>query len=302
MDINEYSSLPEFLASKKSVDDRSLNKNVWDAMLMHLKLNGHLQIIEIGSGTGTMLTRLLDSGYLTFSSYTSIDRDPALISEAKKHIEKWALKNKAGYNENILSTQTAKIKLDFVTDDIENFLKRNGNKKSYDLLIANAFLDLANIPEILPELFATLTSKGMFYFSINYDGRTDIEPVIDKELDAEIIELYHKTMDQRVVNGVKCCTRYSALLLIREILKNKGMIIEAGSSDWCVFPSENRYRCREDYFLHFIIDAIKNALHNELSLSKERLGEWINKRHQQVDRGEMIFIAHQLDLFGQIRD
>jgi SAM-dependent methyltransferase len=302
MDKIDYSSLLEFLASKKSVDDRSLNKNVWDAMLKNLKQIGHPEIIEIGSGTGTMLTRLLDTGPPYFSAYTAVDRDPLLISESKKNAEKWALKNKAVYTHDLLRLEGAEIKLDFVTGDIENFLERNAIKKSHDLLIANAFLDLVNIPEILPGLFGTLTGKGMFYFSINYDGRTDIEPVIDKELDAEIIELYHKTVDQRLIKGVKCCTRYSGLLLFNEIIKNKGVIVEVGSSDWCVFPRDNKYRFREDYFLHYIIDTIENALYNEPSLSREILLQWINKRHQQIDRGELIFITHQLDLFGHIRD
>ena len=296
---NEYSSLVEFLAAKKSVDDRSLNRIVWDAMLNNLKQIRHPHIIEIGSGTGAMLTRLLDSVPNNFQVYTAIDRDPVLMNESRKNIMKWASENSADFRDNILTTERGNIKLNFVTDDIENFLKENVNKKGYDLLIANAFLDLVNIPEVLPGLFGMLKKGSLFYFSINYDGRTDIEPVIDQELDAKIIELYHKTMDQRIINGVKCCTRYSGLLLFREILKNKGMVMEAGSSDWCVFPFENKYRFSEGYFLHYIIGTIKNALHNDPSLSAEMLDEWITRRHQQVDRGELVFITHQLDLLGK---
>ena len=302
MSKNEYNSLIEFLAAKKSVDDRSLNKNVWDAMLKNLAQIRHPQIIEIGSGTGTMLTRLLEAVPPNFTAYTAIDREQQLINESRKNLEKWAFENNASYTDNILTTESGKIIVDFVTDDIDNFLEKNGDKKGYDLLIANAFLDLVDIPRILPGLFGIIKPGGMFYFSINYDGRTDIEPVIDQELDAKIIELYHKTMDQRVINGIKCCTRYSGLLLFREIVNNKGMVMEAGSSDWCVFPYENKYRFNEGYFLHYIISTIKNALCNEPSLSAEMLDEWITRRHQQVDRGELVFITHQLDFFGKIRD
>jgi SAM-dependent methyltransferase len=300
MDGNEYTSLVEFLAAKKSVDDRSLNKNVWDAMLKNLQGTGHAEIIEIGCGTGTMLTRLLDSAPPRFGSYTALDWEQVNINESRKNLEKWAIENNAVYKGNVLTTENGKIIIDFLTDDIDNFLKR-GDKKDYDLVIANAFLDLVNIPEILPGLFGILKKGGMYYFSINYDGRTDIEPVIDQELDAEIIELYHKTMDQRIINGVACCTRYSALLLFREILKNRGMVMEAGSSDWCVFPYENGYRFSEDYFLHYIISTIQHALQNEPSLSAEILDGWTNKRHQQVDRGELALITHQMDFFGNTR-
>jgi SAM-dependent methyltransferase len=302
MSKNEYSSLVEFLAAKKSVDDRALNKNVWNAMIQNLAQIRHPQIIEIGSGTGTMLTRLLDTVPPNFTTYTAIDREQLLINESRKNLGKWASVNNAVYRDNILTLESGKILVDFVTEDIDTFLKKKGDRKGYDLLIANAFLDLVDIPGILPRLFGILKAGGMFYFSINYDGRTDIEPVIDPELDLKIIELYHKTMDQRIINGVTCCSRHSGLLLSREIVKNKGILLEVGGSDWCVFPSENKYRLEEGYFLHYIINTIKNALCNEPSLSAKVLDEWINKRHKQVDRGELAFIAHQLDFFGKVKD
>ena len=155
----------EFLAAKKSVDDRSLNKSVWDAMLKNLSRNRASQVIEIGSGTGTMLTRMLDAVPPNFTAYTAIDREQVFINESRNNLEIWASENNAVYKDNILTTESSKkIIIDFVTDDIDTYLKRKGDKKEFDLLIANAFLDLVDIPGILPGLFGILRAGGMFYF------------------------------------------------------------------------------------------------------------------------------------------
>ena len=42
---------------------------------------------------------------------------------------------------------------------------------------------------------------GLFYFSINFDGVTALEPQIDAHLDDEIMRLYHRSMDERVTGG-----------------------------------------------------------------------------------------------------
>jgi len=33
-----------------------------------------------------------------------------------------------------------------------------------------------------------------------------------------------------------------------------------------------------------------------------KFDEWINERHAQIDRHELIYIAHQLDFLGRVRD
>lgn len=56
----------------------------------------------------------------------------------------------------------------------------------------------------------------------------------------------------------------------------------------------------EAYFLHFIINTIYQALGNSPDLDQSEFTNWISKRHRQIDRGNLILIAHQIDLIGQL--
>ena len=53
----------------------------------------------------------------------------------------------------------------------------------------------------LPGLLALLAPGGFFYFTLNFDGATVFEPTIDPELDRLIETLYHRSMDERRVDG-----------------------------------------------------------------------------------------------------
>ncbi len=58
----EYSFI-RYLAAKKSVDDRALNRHVWETLKSSLAAQvaeTPVRILEIGAGIGTMVERLLD--------------------------------------------------------------------------------------------------------------------------------------------------------------------------------------------------------------------------------------------------
>ncbi len=61
--IETYSFI-RYLAAKKSVDDRALNQHVCQSLNRTLSQPDYqrapLKVLEIGSGIGTMLERLLD--------------------------------------------------------------------------------------------------------------------------------------------------------------------------------------------------------------------------------------------------
>jgi len=77
-------------------------------------------------------------------------------------------------------------------------------------------------------------------------------------------------------------------------------IIEAGSSDWVVYPAARGYCADEAYFLHFIIDTLQSALenHEALATRREPFSEWIALRHRQIQANQLVYIAHQLDFVG----
>ena len=277
-------SFTRYLAAKQTVDDRSLNHGVWQSLLAHLP-SAPLSILEVGAGTGTMFERLAGRGFLPRTAgYTAIDADPANIAEARRR----------------LAGAVWPIEVELEAADVYAFARRERGRRTWDLLIAHAFLDLTDIPRLLPDLFALLPPGGLFYFTINFDGLTILEPPVDVDFDERVIDLYHQTMDERRVDGRPTGGRSAGRTLLTRIPAAGGEIIAAGASDWIVMPSGGRYPADEAYFLHHILGFFEESLSGRPELETGRLATWLRRRRAQIDAGELVLIAHQLDICGQV--
>ena len=306
MDAIDY-SFPHYLAAKRSVDDRALNRNVWDALAAALAsrryaLGRPLCVLEAAAGIGTMLQRALD--------WQLFGAQPATPEHTAGHtVEYTALDASA---ENIAAAQQNLVDLPswcrmrLQTADIFDFCGRAEEQERYDLLIAHAFLDLLDLPTALPRLRRLLRPNGLFYFTINFDGATILQPTIDPAFDARIEAAYHRTMDERVTDGRRSGDSRAGRHLFG-LLPAAGYHIQAaGSSDWVVHPTgtPGAYPADEAYFLHFIVHTMHGALRGEPAVaspaSAQAFEEWIAARHAQIERGELVYIAHQLDFMGHI--
>ena len=304
MTPEEY-SFPRYLAAKKSVDDRALNRQVLQVMrefLQSLPFQRPLKVLEIGAGIGTMLERLMDWNLLTEVEYTAIDSELDNIDFAQQRLQEWAAQInfqivKRGDNLQF-STTRGEILVKLLAVDLYDFLEQDQRKGSWDLLIAHAFLDLIDVPTTLLRIMNLIQNGGSFYFSINYDGLTVLQPPIDGEFDELVLELYHRTMEERMYAGLQFGDRYTGRHLFEHIQQSAGRILASGSSDWVVYPGVAGYPEDESYFLHFIIHTIYLALENQMELDGKQFSDWIRQRHEQVDRQELVYISHQLDYFG----
>ncbi|MCZ7668824.1 MAG: class I SAM-dependent methyltransferase [Chloroflexi bacterium] len=70
-----------YLAAKKSVDDRALNKDIWQRLQQEMP--DQPDILEIGAGIGTMVERLVAEGMVRNGRYTAIDNQPTHIDIAR---------------------------------------------------------------------------------------------------------------------------------------------------------------------------------------------------------------------------
>lgn len=272
-------SFPRYLAAKKSVDDRALNWYVWQTMAAALPTPA--RILEVGAGIGTMVERFWERGLLDGRMYTAVDNQPDNIAEARrrlKHLDK---------------------DIHLETIDLFDFIRREQGQQTWDLLIAHAFLDLMDIPATLPQLFSLLKPGGHFYFTINFDGATILQPTIDPALDAQIEQLYHRTMDERLTADRPSGDSRSGRHLFHELRQAGAEILAAGSSDWVVFASPNGYPADETYFLQFIIHTMQGALADHPELDAARFADWIGQRQQQIETGDLVYIAHQIDFLGR---
>jgi hypothetical protein len=164
-----------------------------------------------------------------------------------------------------------------------------------DLLIAHAFLDLLPMPESLPKLFSLVKPDGLAWLTLNFDGVTTLEPVIEPALDLKIERLYHQTMNERPTGGDSQSGRH----LFKHLRDSGVQILAAGPSDWVVYAQNGRYQADEAYFLHFILHFFEQSLTGHSGLDPKTFADWLQERRAQIDRGELVFIAHQMDFLVQ---
>jgi len=274
-------SFTRYLASKKTVDDRALNAHVWQTLAAVLPA-GHLNVLEVGAGIGTMAERVAERGLLTRAHYTVLDELAENIAVARERLA------------------ASPLNLEFQMAEALEFCAQPEQRGRYDLLIAHAFLDLLDLRSALPVLLAALKPGGVFYFTLNFDGGTVLQPEIERALDDQIEALYHRTMDERLTHGQPSGDSRSGRHLFGFLRDCGAEILAAGGSDWTVFAGpEGRYPADEAYFLHFIIHTLHGALCGHPELNRERFEQWIAQRHAQIERGELVYIAHQMDFVGK---
>ena len=285
--MNNKDSFLRYLASKTTVDNRALNQGAWQQLLGSLSdfsENRPLRILEIGAGIGTMVERLLSQAKLPPTIYTAVDINSAAMDLAKRR----------------LKNLPPQIELHLKTQDVFEFIDLHQDHDSWDLIIAHAFLDLVDLSSTIPKLFSLLQPGGLFYFTLNFDGSTILEPHIDRAFDAEIEARYHQTMDDRITNTKPSGDSQTGRHLFKHLIASGGEILSAGSSDWVVFAGKEGYLADEAYFLGYIINTIGSALEHCSELDQTRFKEWLAQRHAQIDRNELIYIARQLDFFGKV--
>lgn len=298
-----------YLSAKKTVDDRALNRRVWDRLKQELSSfysGNRIKILEIGAGIGTMLERSLEWDLFGCSEYTALDAMPENISEAQSRVPAWASClsysiDDLGRNRFRLRHSHRDIMVRLETADIFEFMDSDLSDSPWDLLIANAFLDLVDVPSTLPKLLALLKPGGLFYFTINFDGGTIFQPDIDPQMDTHIEALYHRTMDCRIVAGKSSGDSRTGRHFFEHVRCSRAELLDAGSSDWVVFAGPDGYPADEAFFLHFIVHTVGSALTGHPDLDSKRLAEWIRYRHAQIDNGTLVYIAHQMDFLGRYK-
>lgn len=240
-------------------------------------------------------------GVLTTGHYLGVDLEDQNIEEALVRIPAWAAQ--FGLSAHVSS---GRFRLEGTEVDIQaEFAQRDVVLEpepagSQDVLLAHAFLDLVDLPTALESLLASLLPGGIFYFTLVFDGLTILEPQDDPELDSQIMRAYHETMDRRVVAGRPSGDSRSGRHLFT-LLRNAGAhLLEAGSSDWIVFPRAGQYAQGESEFLDHILWTIETALTDFDYPEPESLESWVATRRDQLKRKELTYVAHQLDFLGQV--
>jgi SAM-dependent methyltransferase len=289
-----------YLAAKTTVDDRALNRHVL-AELRRLMPTGAPRVLEVGAGLGTMVARLMDWGVVGTGEYILLDADRQLLDDSRRWLRDWAATR--GLRSDLLpdGLQVGDLRVRLVHAELGRYLEADHGAQGVlaDVLIANAVLDLVDVPAVLPGLLRSLAPGGVYWFTINYDGESIFEP--GHPHDDQVMQAYHRDMDERVRYGRPAGESRTGRRLFRYLRGAGAPALAAGSSDWVVSAGpDGNYPGDEAYFLRSILDTIQNALRSRQDRGEPAdLPDWLAVRGRQLAAGELVYIAHQLDFAGR---
>ena len=291
------SGYARYLAAKTTVDDRALNGHVL-AELRRLIPAGAPRVLEVGAGLGTMVARLMDWGVVGTGEYTLLDTDRQLLDHSRRWLRDWAAAR--GLRSDLLpdGLQVGDLWVRLVHAELGSYLEANHGALA-DVLIANAVLDLVDVPAILPGLLRLLVPAGVYWFTINYDGESIFAP--GHPHDDQVMQAYHRDMDERVRYGRPAGESRTGRRLFHQLRSAGAPPLAAGSSDWVVSAGpDGTYPGDEAHFLRSILSTIQNALRSRQDwVDPADLADWLAVRDRQLAAGELIYIAHQLDFAGR---
>jgi SAM-dependent methyltransferase len=296
------SDFTRYLLAKRTVDDRALDRHALDAFVRELRSLGPRppRVLELGAGLGTMVARLADWGLVTEADYTLLDEDEAGLAEASKHLAAWAAGRGLAASEAggalRLEGEGLRLGVEFRASELGTYL-REGEAGRFDAVSANAFLDLVDVPRVLPGLWRLCRPGAPFWFSINFDGETIFLP--EDEHDGPVIGLYHQSMGEGRRGGHPEGDSRAGRRLFGQLRQSGAEIRSAGGSDSVVFARGGAYPADEAYFVEHILEIVRRELDGRPELAPGVLDAWVGRRRRQLEEGELVYIARQLDFSGR---
>lgn len=273
---------PAYLGAKKEVDQRSLNLRVWNRFVQELERGFRpATVLDLGSGSGSFLERLLKHTKLRDFEYVPLDADRELLDNLV-HTQDQALLRRRG------------IRIRPIQARLETFLEQN--HRTWDLVISNAFFDLINLDQWGPSLFNLVQAGGLFYSTLLFDGVTTFLPPLDPKTDLLIEEMYHQSMQGRGQSGGR-----AGRTLLAQVLCSDLTVLEAGPSDWVIYAHQGSYTEGEQQLLMAILDFHQYVFKQSGADPglQEVLLEWMNQRREQLGHGELALLTHQWDLLAK---
>lgn len=297
----ETSPWVRYLLAKQSVDDRALNRRVWQALegqLAGFPPSQPLEVLELGAGIGTMLARMLRWGLLARARYTLLDAHPALEGFGRHWLRTW-WERQGGQTVDrgetlVLHGPGVQVETRWVVARAEAFVDQ-APPAAFDLVVAHAFLDLVDVEDFLPRLWPLLRPGGLAYFTLIFDGLTLFLPEAPDLAEDALLARYHESMNTRGHGSA----RSGRQALAWATAFPQARVLAAGASDWLVFPQNGAYPGDEAFFLEFIVETVYRALRQDPAVDPKLAEAWYRRRRADVESGRLLYAAHQWDLLLQ---
>lgn len=292
----------EFLEAKYALDQRSLNPWVWRRFLAELSGGGHpLDLLDVGTGTGSMLRRILqavDGGVIRL---TGLDLEAELLDIAETELA--AILRARGFDIRheaqhlIAGKGEDRMAFQRVCSSLTEFQCASSR---FDAITAHAFMDLVPLQKILSDFYSWLQTGGLFYGTTHYDGETVLfPPYPDSDFEDVLLQAYDMSMEARRLNGAVTGGAKCGRRLYRQLLDAGFEIVCYGSSDWNITPCDGAYRDGD----HVVLDRLLGWIHSEgrgnEAVDRIKLQQWLECRRQQLQDRTLGVIIHQLDILAR---
>ncbi|MDZ4701055.1 MAG: hypothetical protein SH809_15205 [Rhodothermales bacterium] len=307
-DAVEASGYATFLLAKRPIDERALNERIWACAMRRLTespVDRPTRVLELGAGVGGMLERLLTRTTVRELHYTVVEIEPAHLTALR--IQLCAFGEQEGYevddaaaDQIVLTRDGSRVEVVLTRADVFSFLRQTSGA-TYDLLIAQAFLDLFEIEPLMTLLVAAVIPGGGLYFPITFDGISSWLPVIDAAFDQRVEQLYHRSMDLRGASIEQCPRSQTGRHVVYHLSQRPDIAtVDAGGADWMVgTPSEGELIAGEAAYLYAMLNGYERELTGHPELDAERWQTWLTLRRRSIAMGTALFIAHHLDVFAR---
>jgi len=260
-------SFQDYLEAKAEVDDAALSSVVRRGLLTAVRnvvteQPGLLRVLDLGTGSGVMVRRLLrDLGVVrsagTALEICGVDLDAELIQAAGQLCPEGGDQPESGPEsrpetgpesgpssgpasrpetgpESGPSAGSGSVKVEFRVMSVEEALS---DASSRELITAHALMDLLPLSATCTAVHNSLVPGGLFYSTINYNGLTRWYPQAeDAEFEQQLLSYYDRSMRRVRSDG---CVQDGAASggRLYEACSAAGLeTLAIGGSDWCVFP------------------------------------------------------------------
>ncbi|HYE36900.1 class I SAM-dependent methyltransferase [Methylocaldum sp.] len=300
MDIHFH----DYLEAKFALDERSLNPDVKTEFARWVSGQPRVTCLDLGTGTGASVRRLLNLVTEADLHITAVDRDPTLLGIAQERMAD--LLRHRGFDVSAEPTgirarqSSHEISIDFVCSDLQHFAP-NQAPASFDAVITHAVMDLLPLRTMAERIARWLRPKGLFYSTINYDGETALFPVYrDEDFESRILALYDTSMEERRVWDENSGGARSGRRLHRILGETGFEPIAYGSSDWNITPLRRTYyRDRDAVCLTALLNMIRDEAIQSGQFPKEALDQWHRERSERLETRELGLIIHQIDVLAE---
>ncbi len=297
-----------YLEAKAPIDSASLDRDLFARFRGSLEADRSPRLLDLGTGTGATLRRVLSFAAAGDLELTGLDSDARSLELADRRIAEllraqgWRVRERAREGGWPIEAERGgrRVRARLLHGDLlDPGLPALLGQAGFGYLTAHAFLDLLPPARALRILRALLAPGGLLYATLNYDGSTVLLPEDqDPGFERALLLAYDRSMERRRVDGEPSGGAFSGRRLRAELERGGFRLLGEGRSDWNVPPSRGPHNPGTACFLGALLGLIAGEGLRAPGLDSGALQAWYGRRTAELASGRLGLAARNLDLLA----